>query len=80
MSEVSGSIGVNRGDGARRRGMREKIQMHGPTIEVTSKMIEAGVDAFYDLPEILGPSVEQLGETLKRAFIAMVEIQRGYRS
>jgi hypothetical protein len=39
-------------------------------IEVTPAMIEAGIEAL-DLPELLGPSEEELGDALGRAFIAM---------
>jgi hypothetical protein len=40
-------------------------------IEVTPAMIEAGVDVFYDLPELLGPGEEALKEAVKLAFLAM---------
>jgi hypothetical protein len=51
----------------------------GNEIEITPEMIEAGVDVFYDLPELLGPSVEDLWATLRRAFSVMVQVQRAHR-
>jgi hypothetical protein len=46
-------------------------------IEVTPEMIEAGVSCLYDLPELLGPSEEQLKAALKAAFCAMIEASHG---
>ena len=43
--------------------------------EVTPEMMEAGVDCFYDLPELLGPSGEELRSTLKKAFQRMIEVR-----
>ena len=39
-------------------------------IELTPAMVEAGVECFYDLPELLGPNAEQLRMTFARAFIS----------
>jgi hypothetical protein len=49
-------------------------------IEITPEMIEAGVDVFYDLPELLGPSAEQLKATLCRAFSVMIQVHRAHCS
>jgi hypothetical protein len=46
----------------------------GNEIEVTPEMIEAGIDCFYDLPELLGPSKEQLQDAVKRSFLAMLRL------
>lgn len=43
-------------------------------IEVTPEMLEAGVECFYELPELLGPSKDELSEALKRAFLRMLEV------
>lgn len=40
-------------------------------IEVTPEMLDAGHDCFMDLRELLGPSREELLDTIKRAFIRM---------
>lgn len=48
-------------------------------IEITPEMIEAGIDKLYDLPELLGPSREELGEALKCAFHAMLSAHREIR-
>ncbi len=42
-------------------------------IEVTPEMIAAGVEVFWDLPEILGPSSGELRECVRKSFIAMVK-------
>jgi len=46
-----------------------------PKIEVTPEMIEAGVRVLYDLPKLLGPSPEELGDAVKRTFLAMLQVQ-----
>lgn len=48
-------------------------------IEITPEMIEAAIDVFYDLPELLGPSPEQLRDAIKRAFLAMLRMQPKHR-
>jgi hypothetical protein len=48
-------------------------------IEITPAMIDARVDIFYDLPELLGPSEEGLRATLRRAFSMMVQVHRAQR-
>ena len=47
-----------------------------PEDEVTSAMIDAGVELFYDLPELLGPSSEELRDTVKRVFLLMLQVHR----
>jgi hypothetical protein len=48
-------------------------------VEITPEMIEAGIDCFYDLPELLGPSKEQLEKALSRAFCRMLLVRKGQR-
>lgn len=48
---------------------------------VTEEMIDAGVECLWDLPmdvlpELLGPSEQQLREILKRVFIRMDEVKK----
>jgi hypothetical protein len=43
-------------------------------IEVTPEMIEAGIDKLYDLPELLGPSPEQLREAVRAVFNEMLRV------
>lgn len=56
--------------------MADRPTLPDTEIEITAEMIAAGVDCFYDLPELLGPSEEQLGDTLKRAVHAMLGVRR----
>jgi hypothetical protein len=49
-------------------------------IEITPEMIEAGVGIFYDLPELLGPSVDELRATLRVAFSVMIQARRMQQS
>ena len=45
-------------------------------IEVTPEMLDTGVDCFYDLPELLGPTEERLRDTPKTAFLRMLRAHR----
>ncbi len=49
-------------------------------VEITAEMIDAGLDCFYELPELLGPTEDQLRETLKVAFCAMLRARREYQT
>jgi hypothetical protein len=51
-----------------------------PEDEVTSAMIDAGVELFYDLPELLGPSNKELRDTVKRVFLLMLQMHREHRN
>ena len=53
----------------------------GAEIEVTPEMIEAGVDCFYGWPVSVNnePSLDEMEEMLKRAFIKMTEVRPGLR-
>jgi hypothetical protein len=44
-------------------------------IEITPEMIAAGLECLYDLPELLGPSQDELGRALSRAFFVMRRVQ-----
>jgi hypothetical protein len=44
-------------------------------IEVTPAMIEAGVDVFYDLPE-MPPGEQELRAAVSRCFLAMLRASR----
>jgi hypothetical protein len=45
-------------------------------IEVTPGMVDAGIDCLYDLPELLGPTQEQLRFALTQAFRAMLRARQ----
>jgi hypothetical protein len=49
-------------------------------IEVTPAMIEAGVDVFRGLPELLGPTEGQLRAAVRDCFVAMTRRARKRRS
>ena len=59
---------------------KSRADAGAPEIEITPAMIEAGVDCFYELPELLGPSPEQLREAISRAFCAMLRVHRARRA
>lgn len=42
-------------------------------IEVTPEMVDAGLACLYDLPELLGPSGDQLAKAVTLAFVAMLK-------
>jgi hypothetical protein len=58
----------------------EAIYDGRPEDEVTSAMIDAGVELFYDLPELLGPSNKELRDTVKRVFLLMLQMHREHRN
>jgi len=42
-------------------------------IKVTPEMVDAGLACLYDLPELLGPSSDQLAKAITKAFVAMLK-------
>lgn len=43
--------------------------------EITPEMIEAGVSCFYELPELLGPTRDDLAGAVRCAYLAMLAVR-----
>ena len=45
--------------------------------EVTEKMIDAGIDCLFDMKSTIeGPSIQELRDAIKRAYLRMSEVQK----
>ena len=56
-------------------GLQDIIDESASVKVVTDEMIDAGIDCFWDLPELLGSSEDDLRETLRLAYLRMRSIQ-----